>query len=518
MMLSHVTKCKKKSKESEGGESSEDDTNGNKEWAEDAKANEDATKQSASTPTSKPAHDQNERKDTKGGESSEDDTNGNKEQAEDAKANEDATEQSASTPTSKPAHDQNERKDTKGGESSEDDTNGNKEWAEDAKANEDATEQSASTQTSKPAHDQNDQVQDDSHTVTSNVRCSTKQRKKYFLYKRPSARQAKCSQCGKTVLRKNLRKHLREKHKGFPEFQPLPCMAVDYKEGIYIVCSNNEGNVHPLHVQCKISSPVQRIFCDSDICTQLMMAHNRGNLSGFGCVHVRSVPQAKNYQQPKPITETGLNNLIKEKLFKPESLREILDVVRWSETHEVVPALTFWNYVTSDFVYMSVVSVKEHFYCRCSRIVVRFDKKSGYFDCACCRRKRNCLHKKVAMAHLALNSPQLIKIKELSSDDDLTCLHLQKDQSLEKSCAITDQRKLELYLKHRRSKIIMPNVPSVARSDNSFANIVSIMPKELYCMFCKSKPKLSPAKEMLHKANLYDIDHIFKGSYSSCVG
>ena len=73
---------------------------------------------------------------------------------------------------------------------------------------------------------------------------------------------------------------------------------------------------------------------------------------------MRSVPQAKNYQQPKPITETGLNNLIEEKLFKPESLL-ILDVVRCSDTHEVVPALTFYlNYVTGD---LQVVSVKEHF-------------------------------------------------------------------------------------------------------------------------------------------------------------
>ena len=88
----------------------------------------------------------------------------------------------------------------------------------------------------------------------------------------------------------------------------------------------------------------------------------------------------------------------------------------WSDGvihNEVVAALTFWNYVTSDFVCMSVVSVKEYFYCRYSRIVVHFDKKSEYFDCACCRKKRNCLHKKVALAHLALNSPLLIKLKEM---------------------------------------------------------------------------------------------------------
>ena len=38
------------------------------------------------------------------------------------------------------------------------------------------------------------------------------------------------------------------------------------------------------------------------------------------------------------------------------------------------------------------------------------------------------------------------------------------------------------------------------------------------CTACFANPNQSTAKEMLLKANLYDIDHIFKGSYSSCVG
>ena len=65
----------------------------------------------------------------------------------------------------------------------------------------------------------------------------------------------------------------------------------------------------------------------------------------------------------------------------------------------------------------------------------------------------------------------------------------------------------------------MPNAPSVARLVVPLQIVYQLCQKYyMYtCTACFANPNQSPAKEMLLEANLYDIDHIFKGSYSSCV-
>ena len=79
----------------------------------------------------------------------------------------------------------------------------------------------------------------------------------------------KCTECGLTLRKNNLRRHFRSKN------QTLQCMpsavCVDQALGISMVPKSKSGVLRPIHVQKCFRKPDQsKLFCESNFCMDFM--------------------------------------------------------------------------------------------------------------------------------------------------------------------------------------------------------------------------------------------------------
>ena len=101
----------------------------------------------------------------------------------------------------------------------------------------------------------------------------------YPKIKRNHIPKVKCTECGLTLRKNNLRRHFRSKH------QTLQCMpsavCVDKALGIYMVPKSKSEVLRPIHVQkCFRKADRYKLFCENKFCMCFM------GICGKRCVNI----------------------------------------------------------------------------------------------------------------------------------------------------------------------------------------------------------------------------------------
>ena len=97
-----------------------------------------------------------------------------------------------------------------------------------------------------------------------------------------------CPECMKIMLKRNIKRHLREKHKLMQSVQ-LPSAIVDPQSGLHMVAKSVLGPMTPVHVILKTTGPVQTVLCDDRSCREAKDATARTGYGSFTCRHVEAV-------------------------------------------------------------------------------------------------------------------------------------------------------------------------------------------------------------------------------------
>ena len=232
--------------------------------------------------------------------------------------------------------------------------------------------------------------------------------------------QLACSVCGKAISRSNYRRHMRV-HSTSPERFPGDVLdevlVVSPKEGLYLVPRNihKGGNRHPIHVQYSVSSACQKIRCESERCVDQSNAYRDAALSTFKCEHVAAVGLSKDIVHPdqRQLQEGDLDDLIDQGIIELNSWKQMNDIMDEAVSKGVPLAVHSTIFPSSSFMYISLFSAKITNYAKLGRLVICYSRKSGKFHCPCARSYRiNCLHKEIARAHLFLNKPELMEMKD----------------------------------------------------------------------------------------------------------
>ena len=100
-----------------------------------------------------------------------------------------------------------------------------------------------------------------------------------------------CHQCGKSMLKKNLKCHLATAHNNIT-FTAVCC---DQEQGLYMVWKNQYGGIgFPVHVQKLLhSSEVISVDCGDLDCKMEMQVAGRARMAARECKHLLQVNNAQ---------------------------------------------------------------------------------------------------------------------------------------------------------------------------------------------------------------------------------
>ena len=243
---------------------------------------------------------------------------------------------------------------------------------------------------------------------------------------------ALCDRCGKGILQKNLKRHQKCVHEGKKVRSHKPGrggICVDSKQGIYMVPKSVQGNQHPIHVQYCVSKAVQKVTCQLDECVSLMR-----NATGptVYCRHVEYISRADTPPNQGYCQDSTLTGLMAEGIIAAtyeQELREKRDESLAAGSPDVVS----WH-PGGQYLYLSVFHGTSHtaHLDGLGRVVVRYHTVSYTLDCKCCDRKRDCLHKRMALWHLSQVWPGLVQQTACGTkDEEVECYLLQVDDQEE---------------------------------------------------------------------------------------
>ena len=142
-----------------------------------------------------------------------------------------------------------------------------------------------------------------------------------------------------------------------------------------------------------------------------------------------------------------------------------------------------------------------------------YDTKGYTLDCACCERKKSCLHKKMAAWHLSRTWPSLchLSLKEADAECDKVAMDTvqQEDDTMYRHSPRTIRAMLAYMMQYRK----IP--PDVEPKDIS-CRIEALMPSGEKCAMCPTHPQLTT---LLANKNavLVDIRRSWHGNSSRIV-
>ena len=227
-----------------------------------------------------------------------------------------------------------------------------------------------------------------------------------------------CPICHQAFLKKNMKKHMQRRHDN--QQKQLPAIAsilVDPRRGVFLCMKKECGNNYPIHVQLKVSCGVKEIFCENQPCQEATKVSGRCSFAAYQCPHLQSAAYAQIIPQPPPLEVSVLENLVTEKIIKQKAVDSIVSYAKQSLESEIPPVVWWQPSPASEYAYMSVYATEATSYCPLQRVVVRFNMKSAEYDCACCAKRRGCLHKKLALWYTAQFHSELLHNQPVVSED-----------------------------------------------------------------------------------------------------
>ncbi|XP_073714959.1 uncharacterized protein [Misgurnus anguillicaudatus] len=214
-----------------------------------------------------------------------------------------------------------------------------------------------------------------------------------------------CSQCGLTLLAKNLRTHIRRRHtekeNAITPERHFQSQCIDEKIGIFAVEKAFHGQATPIHVIKNTWGPNYRSACEVDQCIlNSEFAHNTGILP-FECCHVKSLSFCKQVANLNDaLAENSLSQLVQQKWFGEARKVQLLKLQQ--EANNAETPLSFHVTVggPSTKHFISVFEPTVSYYSRMGRVMVAYDKKKNNWHCPCARPRQSCIHKATAKWHL----------------------------------------------------------------------------------------------------------------------
>ena len=230
----------------------------------------------------------------------------------------------------------------------------------------------------------------------------------YRKIKRSYISKVKCTECGLTSRKNNLKRHFRSKH------QTLQCMpsavCVDKALGIYIVPKSKSGVLRPIHVQKCFRKPDHcKLFCENNFCMEFMEICGKSGLGYEMREHLNMVENLNAlFPETIMLSENVLESLsngsnVETRCLKPETIEKCKEINNLAIAKEKWPIVAFDN---EDNVHMSVFTSKVHHNARLKCFAGTYYKTDKILDCGCCTRKIICVHK--AMSIWFLEQTQVI--------------------------------------------------------------------------------------------------------------
>ena len=212
-----------------------------------------------------------------------------------------------------------------------------------------------------------------------------------------------CPICKKQMDPRSVPRHLRDIHG-----QEIPkSVCVDEGRGIYMVRKSSKGGVaYPIHVQKSFSSSesIRRKgvpFCEDDRCRDYMDVAWRSGMNAVECRHIQQVGANSEYQDGVTLNETCLKDISYQgnfKILKRERMQQCLSLSQAAASDNAQLIVSFPD--GERFIHFSVYDGQVHYYAKLRRVVVTCNLSRGELDCACCRRKRGCVHKAICLWYL----------------------------------------------------------------------------------------------------------------------
>lgn len=240
--------------------------------------------------------------------------------------------------------------------------------------------------------------------------------------------QSSCPFCGKVMLKRNLNRHIKSVHKDKIDKEwdySYTGTIVDVQKGLYIVAKNKGGSLFPLHVQCHTSSTTQTIVCEDKKCQAAMDVCGRSSVGYYQCPHVQAVPNANHSLTRVCLQDSSLEELVERKIISEKgsvTARELRDMAVEHKCLPIVCWLPFGN-VDFRYVYFSIFCKNKTYYSTFGRLVGSFDRQNGSLNCACCKKKIQCPHKKLILWYLCQEMPDLLKQPKTESSMDQSPQH-----------------------------------------------------------------------------------------------
>ena len=306
-----------------------------------------------------------------------------------------------------------------------------------------------------------------------------------------------CNLCGKSMLRKNLKRHWASAH----NYVDTKAVCCDQERGLYMVRKNEKGGIgYPVHVQKIIhDSTSTSIDCGDLNCKLELQLASRAKMKGHECRHLLQVNNAS-YPEQITLLESRILELGQENHFKVLKNETITKCIQLNEQALQInaPAVVQWQ--DGNYIHMSVLdnNLNRPVQMRC---IVSFNRQNGQFNCQCTRKRYFCIHRAIGLWFLyqtnQLHSSILDEAYDgmeegnLSSDDECNVPEPQKMQTFG-DFLYPPQDSITLgkmcnYLKTQKQ--IPVDIPHefIGRSVDSIPN--TYIPIENQCHECNQKLK-----------------------------
>ena len=203
-----------------------------------------------------------------------------------------------------------------------------------------------------------------------------------------------CHHCGKSMLKKNLRRHSVTAH-NYITFTAVCC---DQELGLYMVCRNQQGGIgFPVHVQKILhSSEVTSVDCGDLDCKMEMQVAGRAKMTGRECVHLLKVNNAQYPETVKLLDskslELGQDN--KFKILKNETIRKCMEMNSLAIEKN---ASTVVQWQDGNYAHMSIFDCNVQNRPVHMRCILSFNSKNGQLKRQCGQQNYFCMHKAIGL-------------------------------------------------------------------------------------------------------------------------
>ena len=316
-------------------------------------------------------------------------------------------------------------------------------------------------------------------------------------------RRTACAVCRGVFLKKNIKRHMERQHgsDSVTCHPPNLSVLVDRRNGIFM-CTKSPHAHYPLHVKVKVSCGTQHIYCESEECKEACTVAGRCNFASFQCPHVKSVAHAAVHPEPPLLERSVLDSLVAQNIVRSAVIDGLLDLQTKAAEADSPPVIWWQPSSISSDIYLSVFCTDVAYYCPLQRVIVHFSQLTGQFDCACCSRKRGCLHKKIALWYTAQFHGEMLTSNSGASDDGNEDDGVQTNVSAVQNNNSGSNKQVDYLIANCRIAVNVQGAPVPA-------SITAIEPQLSLCPSCNNK--LSRYVVTDH-GKVFDTDHIVSGT------